>query len=98
MGSTWSLDAAYPVTPETTDLHLLVEQYGASYGQPISTELPTPFVSYSQDSIRIDIPVRWVYQAVADTEPTFPLVVHLDQPVGSRSITPGNAVPLLIGV
>ena len=89
IGADWYLDPAYPVTPETTALHLIVQQRkgGSGDGTPAERVLP-PDITYGTDAIAITIRISTPGNGILLDAP-FPLVVQLNQPVGSRAITHG---------
>ena len=94
--SGWHLDPRFVVTPDTTELHLLVQQYGGAADRPTAVlDSVAPRVGYGADSISISVPVRVVSECQAQVQPTYELVVQLSEPVGKRQILPGSGETLL---
>jgi len=87
----WTVDPAYSVTPETTALHLIVQQKEGGLGDGTTAErVLRPDISYGADAFATTIRISTLANGIL-LDPHLPLVVLLNQPVGSRAIPYGAA-------
>ena len=90
----WGLDPAFPFTPGTTELHILVDSEACNSGQPIAADRIQVGIAYSDDRVVVTVAARTPVgpQTCQGTIGT-PLVLKLDQPIGNRELLDGGPWP-----
>jgi len=91
--ATWTLDPSAPPTTDTTDLHILVTEM-ACHGTASAEGRISVQLKASGSVVSITTTVRSLSgaQTCPGTPPT-PYVVHLDGPIGQRSVVDGEVWP-----
>ena len=97
--ASWRLDPAWEAPDaESVDLHLLIEEYACSSGSSPAGRVLEPRVEYSPTSVIITVSVQAVVVREGEGvncqgNPEHPITVHLDQPLGGRSLVDPNTRP-----
>lgn len=91
--ATWTLDPAYPYSPDSTELHVLAMEQECASGQS-ATGRVVKNVAYESDRVVVTLVViqREGAQTCQGNPPT-PVVLTLDQPIGSRTLYDGGSYP-----
>jgi hypothetical protein len=92
--ATWTLDPAYPYSPDSTELHVLAQEWECASGQSAAGRV-VQNVAFESDRVVVTLAVR---QPVGDFQtcqgnPPTPVVLFLDQPVGDRTLYDGGLYP-----
>ena len=91
--ATWALDPATAYSPGATELHVLVDEMGC-HGFETAEGRIAQSVDYRADAVVVTLAImaREGAQTCPGTPPT-PYVLHLTQPVGTRSMVDGTPWP-----
>jgi hypothetical protein len=92
--ASWRLDPAYPVTPASTELHLLVTENACHGTVAASQDRIRADVVYGDESVTVLISVRrdqgvWT----CPTPPSASYVLQLAEPLGDRDLEDGGSWP-----
>jgi hypothetical protein len=91
--ATWVLDPSMPYSAGATEIHVLAQEWACNSGQDASGRI-VQNVQYGDDAVVVTLAVRPRGGAqTCQGNPATPFVVHLDQPVGSRSLQDGGLWP-----
>jgi hypothetical protein len=91
--ATWTLDSAVPYSASSTEIHILVDEWSC-HGFASAEGRIVLNVEYRDDAVVATLAVRELGgpQTCPGTPPT-PYVLHLNQPVGNRSLQDGGLWP-----
>ena len=91
----WSLDPAFPAPDAvSTELHVLVTEASCTGGSELGDRLLGPDVEITDDAVRIVFgAIPLVGDQACPGNPSSPVTIELDQPLGDRAIIDG----LLVG-
>ena len=91
----WALDPAFPVPDAaSTELHVLVTESSCTGGSELGDRLLGPDVEVTADAVRIAFgAIPLVGDQTCPSNPSTPVTIELDEPLGARSIVDG----LLVG-
>ena len=94
--ATWSLDPSAPYSADATELHLLITEWECHGTETLDGRIVQD-VQYEADAVVVTLAVRQLGGAqTCPAPPPTPYVLHLDEPVGSRSLEDGGLWPPLV--
>jgi hypothetical protein len=91
--ASWTLDPAYPFSPDATDIHVLVTEWEC-HGDASAAGRIVKNVQYTSDGVVVTLAVRQLSgPQTCPMPPPTPYVLVLDQPLGPRALLDGGIVP-----
>lgn len=93
--ATWTLDPAFPSpTPDSSELHVLVQERACSGGSPPTNRMSAPIIEYAPETVTVTLGVRPLggIQTCIGI-PATPALVHLTEPLGKRILLDGGPYP-----
>jgi photosystem II stability/assembly factor-like uncharacterized protein len=93
--ATWWIDpAALPLQPGATRIPGFVLEQACASGKSPEGRVREPVVEYGADAIVVTFTITWSPgDQDCPSNPPFPVVVQLDQPLGGRALLDGSSVP-----
>jgi hypothetical protein len=93
--ASWALDPTFAdPAPETTELHILVWERACNGGTLVVGRMSAPAIIYGPTTVVVTMQVRGLEGAQScPLGPGTPLLVHLREPLGDRTLLDGGREP-----
>ncbi len=94
-GATIRLDPAFPrPTRDSREVHVLITETACASGQSPEGRVLEPLVVYGPDSVAVAIAIRHIVGgADCQSNPEFPVLIELSEPLGDRVLVDGSQFP-----